>query len=144
IFATHYHELTELARIHQRIQNFNIAVREWNDSIIFLHKLMKGGASRSYGIQVAALAGVPKRVVVRAEELLHNIEKDEFDNQGRPRISPLGSEEKDEGPNQLSLFSHENDPVRKRLHQVDIDRLTPLEALTILYEIQKIAAPETK
>ena len=144
IFATHYHELTELARIHQRIQNFNIAVREWNDSIIFLHKLMKGGASRSYGIQVAALAGVPKRVVVRAEELLHNIEKDEFDNQGRPRISPLGSGEKDEEPNQLSLFSHEDDPVRKRLDQVDIDRLTPLEALTILYEMKKISAPKIK
>ncbi|MFH1021687.1 MAG: DNA mismatch repair protein MutS, partial [Pseudomonadota bacterium] len=74
IFATHYHELTELAATNNRVKNYNIAVREWNDTIIFLHKLLPGGTNRSYGIQVAALAGVPAKVVARAKELLHNIE----------------------------------------------------------------------
>ena len=70
MFATHYHELTELARSHERVQNYSVAVKEWNDTIIFLHKLVTGGTNRSYGIQVAALAGVPEKVVRRAEEIL--------------------------------------------------------------------------
>ena len=73
MFATHYHELTELARSHPRTRNLSVAVKEWNNTIIFLHKLVKGGTSRSYGIQVAALAGVPADVVNRAEEILKKI-----------------------------------------------------------------------
>ena len=135
IFATHYHELTELAAIHPRIKNFNIAVREWNDSIIFLHKLMPGGASRSYGIQVAALAGVPRRVVDRAQEILRNIEKGEFTSQGLPRLAP----EQGEQPPPLPLFSAEDDILRKKLAAIELDRLTPLEALTMLYELKEAA-----
>jgi DNA mismatch repair protein MutS len=139
IFATHYHELTELSRIHKRVKNFNIAVREWDDSIIFLHKLLPGGTNRSYGIQVAALAGVPKRVVNRANELLHNIEKGEFTSEGQPRIAPQKTR-KSKHPSQLELFSPENDLVRKRLKELDPDSLTPLEALHALYELKKDAA----
>lgn len=139
IFATHYHELTELSRIHKRVKNFNIAVREWDDSIIFLHKLLPGGTNRSYGIQVAALAGVPKRVVDRANELLHNIEKGEFTCEGQPRIAPQKTR-KTKHPSQLELFSPENDLVRKRLKELDPDSLTPIEALNALYELKKDAA----
>jgi len=138
IFATHYHELTELALTHNRIKNFNIAVREWNDSIIFLHKLLPGGTSKSYGIQVAALAGVPKRVVARAHELLHNIEKGEFNSDGRPRIAP-GKKTKAKHPGQLNLFAAEDDPLRKKINRIDPDRLTPIEALHLLYELKNDA-----
>ncbi|MCK5545193.1 MAG: DNA mismatch repair protein MutS, partial [Desulfobulbaceae bacterium] len=115
IFATHYHEITELARTSERIKNYNIAVREWNDSIIFLHKLLPGGTNRSYGIQVAALAGVPQRVVTRAEELLHNIEKGELNSCGQPRIAASMTAAPPSRPSQLELFGALNDPVRKRL-----------------------------
>ena len=138
IFATHYHELTELSRLHKRVKNFNIAVREWDDTIIFLHKLLPGGTNRSYGIQVAALAGVPKRVVNRANELLHNIEKGEFTSEGQPRIAPRKAG-KSKHPSQPALFSSENDALRKRLKDIDPNSLTPLEALNVLYELKKDA-----
>lgn len=135
IFATHYHELTELSTLHDRVSNFNIAVREWDDSIIFLHKLLPGGANRSYGIEVAALAGVPKRVVDRAGELLHNIEQGEYGQNGQPRIAPRADgEKKEEG--RLPFAGQEDDPLRKRLQELSLDSLTPLEAMTILYELR--------
>lgn len=145
LFATHYHELIELALTCDRVKNYNIAVREWNDTIIFLHKLMKGGTNRSYGIQVAGLAGVPNRVVDRATEILRNIEKGEFNQEGQPRIAQghFAAAEKlktaARRPAQLSLFtSGQDDPVRDRLRDVDLDRLSPLEALALLYELKEI------
>ncbi len=135
IFATHYHELTELAATSDRVKNFNIAVREWNDSIIFLHKLMPGGTNRSYGIQVAALAGVPPRVVARAKELLRNIESGEFNLEGQPRIVPKGKS-KLSHPSQLNLFAQGDDPLRKKLARLQPERITPLEALSLLYELK--------
>ena len=86
MFATHYHELTDLALTKPGIANFHIAVREWNGKIIFLRKLMSGSTSHSYGIQVAALAGLPDGVISRAREVLANLEAGEFDEAGRPRI----------------------------------------------------------
>ena len=133
MFATHYHELTDLAATRPRIHNFHIAVREWNDTIIFLHKLLPGGVSRSYGIQVAALAGVPPAVVARAKELLHNIEQGEFNRQGQPRIAAPGSQ-----PSQLRLFAPEEDALRRRLREVQPDTLSPLEALNLIYELKKL------
>ena len=135
IFATHYHELTELALTHQRVKNFNIAVREWDDSIIFLHKLLPGGTSKSYGIQVAALAGVPNRVVARAKELLHNIEQGELNSQGEPIISP-GKNLKKEHPGQLELFPGKGDLLREKISKLEVDSLSPRQALNILYELQ--------
>jgi len=141
IFATHYHELTDLAFTNDRVKNYNIAVREWNDSIIFLHKLMPGGTNRSYGIQVAALAGVPKQVVARAKELLHNIEKGEFTRQGKPRIAGAGKLVPTK-PNQLALFAPADDPLRKKLADLKLDRMTPLEALSLLYELKELSYAE--
>ncbi|MFH1215198.1 MAG: DNA mismatch repair protein MutS [Pseudomonadota bacterium] len=138
IFATHYHELIELSLTQSRVKNYNIAVREWNDSIIFLHKLLPGGTSKSYGIQVAALAGVPKRVVERAKELLHNIEKGELNSEGAPRIAPE-KKSKPTHPGQLTLFPPEEDPVRTKIREIELDRLTPLDALNLLYELKKDA-----
>ena len=85
LFATHYHELTELARRLPRLKNFNVAVREWNDQVVFLHKILEGGADKSYGIQVARLAGVPSAVVGRAREILRNLEENELTPEGTVR-----------------------------------------------------------
>ncbi|MCK5228659.1 MAG: DNA mismatch repair protein MutS, partial [Desulfobulbaceae bacterium] len=138
IFATHYHEITELARTSDRIKNYNIAVREWNDSIIFLYKLLPGGTNRSYGIQVAALAGVPQRVVARAGEILHNIEKGEFNIRGQPRIAASMIAEYPSRPTQLELFGAPDDPVRERLDKLRPDKMTPLDALNTLYELKQM------
>ncbi|MEW6429072.1 MAG: DNA mismatch repair protein MutS [Thermodesulfobacteriota bacterium] len=137
LFATHYHELTDLARLFPRLRNFHIAVREWNDTIIFLHKLLPGATNRSYGIQVASLAGVPARVIRRAGELLANIEKGEFDRKGTPRIAG-GSGAPRGGPNQLELFGEPEHPVLRRLAEVRPDALSPLEALSLLYEMKAL------
>jgi DNA mismatch repair protein MutS len=146
LFATHYHELTELALTRNRVKNYNIGVREWNDSIIFLHKIMKGGTNRSYGIQVAALAGVPPKVVERAHEILKNIEKGEFDHFGKPRIAEdknLKNKKHGGGaakhPGQLDLFPRGLDPVRKKLEAIKPDALTPIEAINLLYELKKLS-----
>ena len=135
LFATHYHELTDLAATHKRIQNYSIAVREWQDSIIFLHKLVKGATNRSYGIQVAGLAGVPDHVVKRAHEILKNIEEGEFNRQGLP--VPAG-EKQQQQPCQLSLFQTTDQPLKKLLVKVDLDKTTPLDALQILYEAKQL------
>ena len=139
LFATHYHELTDLAKTEDRVRNYSIAVREWNDTIIFLHKLVKGGTNRSYGIQVAGLAGVPDRVVKRAGEILKNIEQGEFSQDGTPTIAKGTTSKKSRRkvhPNQLSLFSSpENDAIRKYLHDLDADELSPRQALDTIYEL---------
>lgn len=142
IFATHYHELTELSATHQRVKNYNIAVREWNDTIIFLHKLLPGGTNRSYGIQVAALAGVPARVVARAKELLHNIEQGEFNRQGEPRIATSPRKKKSHHTGQLSLFGGGESPAVQRLREINPDVLSPREALDMLYELKRLTDAE--
>jgi len=142
IFATHYHELTELSATHQRVKNYNIAVREWNDTIIFLHKLLPGGTNRSYGIQVAALAGVPARVVARAKELLHNIEQGEFNRQGEPRIATSPRKKKSRPTGQLSLFNGGESPAALRLREINPDVLSPREALDMLYELKRLTDAE--
>ncbi len=133
LFATHYHELTELAATHKRIENYSIAVREWQDSIIFLHKLVKGATNRSYGIQVAALAGVPEHVVQRAHKILRNIEKGEFTRRGMSEPNEGAQHQ----PCQLSLFQSGEDTLKNLLAAVDPDNTTPLEALHILCEVKK-------
>jgi DNA mismatch repair protein MutS len=85
LFATHYHELTELAARLPRLKNFNVAVREWNDQIIFLHRIVEGGTDKSYGIHVARLAGVPKAVIERAKVILRNLEESELTPEGDVR-----------------------------------------------------------
>ncbi|MGV3534081.1 MAG: DNA mismatch repair protein MutS [Chthoniobacteraceae bacterium] len=89
LFATHYHELTDLARTRPGVKNYNVAVREWNDQIIFLRKIVPGGADKSYGIQVARLAGLPPQILERAKEILHNLEEHELNAEGRPSLAEV-------------------------------------------------------
>jgi DNA mismatch repair protein MutS len=141
LFATHYHELTDLVRTQNRVRNYSIAVREWNDTIIFLHKLVEGGANRSYGIQVAALAGVPARVVQRAGEILANIETGELDPDGEPAIARHHGEKKSKikkHPSQLSLFPPKTDTLREFLQTVKADSLSPRQAMDVLYELERL------
>jgi len=137
LFATHYHELTELAVTRKRIKNYNIAVREWNEQIIFLRKIVEGGASHSYGIQVARLAGLPVDVIERAREILRNLEKGEYAEEGVPRISRNGRKPVPKSP-QMTLFSESDDPIRDRLAAISISSITPLEALNLLDQLKRM------
>ena len=137
LFATHYHELTELSLTKERVRNYNVAVREWGGDIIFLRKIVEGGTNRSYGIQVARLAGLPQKVIDRAKEILSNLESGELDAMGMPKIaSSRMSNTKPQMPSQLTLFS-QPDPIRSRLKNIKIDQLTPVEALNILDDLKK-------
>ena len=138
LFATHYHELTELAVTRKRIKNYTVAVREWNDQIIFLRKIMEGGASHSYGIQVARLAGLPVEVIERAREILRNLEKGEYSEGGVPRIAKGKKQAVAPLSPQLPLFDEVDDPLRKRLDAISIAGLTPLEALNILDQLKRM------
>jgi DNA mismatch repair protein MutS len=135
LFATHYHQLTDLAATKDGAKNYNIAVKEWGDKIIFLRKIMEGGTSRSYGIEVARIAGVPQTVISRAKEILHNLEKGEFDEIGMPRIARGLNTEKNINP-QLNLFSEKEDEIMTELKIMDISSMTPLEALNKLSELK--------
>jgi DNA mismatch repair protein MutS len=136
LFATHYHELTDLADALPGIVNYHVSAREWHDDIVFLRKIVPGRSDRSYGIQVARLAGMPQDVVVRAREILAALEQDELTRGGRPAVTRLASDPQ----RQLGLFEvvHE-DRFGPRLRALDIDRLTPLEALTLLAELKREA-----
>ena len=141
LFATHYHELTDLAATSSRIRNYSIAVKEWNGSIIFLHKLVAGATNRSYGIQVASLAGVPKSVIDRAYEILQNIERGEFTLQGQPALA-AGRKGKKRSPRQLALFAPPASAVLDFLSRIDLDQVTPKRALDLLYEAMRLMGPE--
>jgi len=133
LFATHYHELTELSATKEGVRNYNIAVREWGEKIVFLRKIMEGGTNRSYGIQVARLAGVPAEVIARAKEILHNLEKGELDEAGMPKIA-RGRKIDRKNANQLSLFSKEGDAIVEEIRTIDPYNLTPLDALQRINE----------
>jgi DNA mismatch repair protein MutS len=137
LFATHYHELTELLSTKQRVKNFNIVVKEWNDQIIFLRKLIPGGTSRSYGIQVARIAGLPEEVIERAKEILINLEGEELDDVGRPRFA-RSQREQDQGDIlQLNLFGSQDYRLKKWIQDLNISSMTPLEALNELNKIKE-------
>ncbi|NOY12185.1 MAG: DNA mismatch repair protein MutS, partial [Deltaproteobacteria bacterium] len=138
LFATHYHELTDLALTRERIKNYNIAVKEWNDQIIFLRKIVSGGASRSYGIQVGRLAGLPDVVIRRAKEILHNLEAGEFGRSGEPRLGESRNQPKKQPSSQLSLFNVDPDSIiRTHLEAADLSSMTPLEAMNLLSELKE-------
>jgi DNA mismatch repair protein MutS len=142
LFATHYHELTELALTKERVKNYNMAVKEWGGEIIFLRKVVEGGTNRSYGIQVARLAGLPARVIDRAREILSNLERGEFDSMGIPKLArSKAGVSKPKTPFQPSLFS-QPDPIRSELKKIDPDQMTPIEALKVLSELKKKAEKE--
>ncbi len=137
LFATHYHELTELVTTKQRVKNFNIAVREWNDQIIFLRKLVPGGTSRSYGIQVARIAGLPETVLKRASEILDILEGEEVDEIGRPRLAQTLPEKDEDGMVQLNLFGAQDRRLVDWIIRLDISSMTPLNALTELNSLKE-------
>jgi DNA mismatch repair protein MutS len=135
VFATHYHELNEMAEIFPRIKNYKVEVREYNDKVIFLHRVSSGKADHSYGIQVAKMAGLPNGVTERAKEILINLEGKELTpyEVRKQRLSKFY----DESGLQLNLFEVKDDKVRKAINDLEIDKLTPLEALNKLHEIKK-------
>jgi DNA mismatch repair protein MutS len=135
LFATHYHELTDLAQQKPRVQNYSIAVKEWNDEIIFLRKLVEGGTNRSYGIQVARLAGIPGRVIGRAKKILYSIENEE-----KALAESFSDKEKTaQGPVQMNLFGKKEHFFIEKLANLDISKMTPLEALNCLNELREKA-----
>jgi len=137
LFATHYHELTELVTTKQRVKNFNVAVKEWKDQIIFLRKMVPGGTSRSYGIQVARIAGLPENVIERAREILENLEGEDLDEAGRPRIALSKKKKEKAGNLQLSLFGVQDQRLKKWIQSLDISSMAPLEALIELNKMKQ-------
>ncbi len=141
LFATHYHELTELPNILPRTRNFNVAVSEDGERIVFLHRVIPGGADRSYGVHVAQLAGMPRPVVERASELLKDLERQgsDFRLPATPSTPPPTSKQKaQQDAGQLTMFAPPN-PALEMLRGLEVDSLSPLEALTKLYELKKMA-----
>ena len=139
LFATHYHELNEMERSYPKIKNFNVSVKEVNNKVVFLRKLVKGGSNHSFGIQVGKMAGLPQSVIKRSSEILKQLENDRNASGSiQKNVSKIGNER--EGI-QLSFFQLE-DPVllqiRDEIAGLDINSLTPLEALNKLNEIKKI------
>jgi len=135
LFATHYHELTDLAEATPGVVNYHVAAREWKDDIIFLRKILAGRSDRSYGIQVARLAGLPAAVIDRARDILSALERDELARGGRPSVSGTPSEPQ----RQLGLFhpAEPDDQLRQKIAAIDVDHMTPMEALTLLVELKK-------
>jgi DNA mismatch repair protein MutS len=151
LFATHYHELTDLADAYPAVVNMHVSAREWKDDIIFLRKIVPGRSDRSYGIQVARLAGLPPTVVARAREILRGLERDELSRGGRPTLSGAPG---DPDTRQLGLFVSPADPagggldrepstrdheILQRLRAVDVDDTTPRQALELIAELKKLA-----
>jgi DNA mismatch repair protein MutS len=134
LFATHYNELTELSLTHNGVRNYNVSVKEWGDEIIFLRKIEKGPADKSYGIQVARLAGLPDGIINRAKEVLANLEKEELNEIGRPRFADRKMKK---GTVQLDLFSSKTDAIINEIINLDIKKLKPEDALNKLIEIKK-------
>jgi len=135
LFATHYHELTDLARTHERIENWSVAVREWKGDVVFLRRIVPGPASQSYGIQVARLAGVPAPVIERAKQILHNLEQGELNDAGQPRLAQGNGG----SSGQLGLFAANDQRLRDELARIEVDQLTPLDALTRLHALVELA-----
>jgi DNA mismatch repair protein MutS len=136
LFATHYHELTDLALTKRRIKNYNFAVKEWQGEIIFLRNLVPGAASHSYGIHVARLAGLPAAVIERAKEILAKLEGDESDRENlRKETAPSVAAE----PVQMALFGSADRKLREELKRVDVARLTPMEAINLLDKLSEEA-----
>jgi DNA mismatch repair protein MutS len=134
LFATHYHELTELEEILPRVHNYNVAVAEEGDHVVFLHRVVRGKADRSYGIYVAKLAGVPKGVVNRANEILHDLEAQGSNFQMR--------EQAKDSQYQISLFDDRRHPAIEALRKLDIENMSPIDAITRLYELKRMIEAE--
>jgi DNA mismatch repair protein MutS len=136
LFATHYHELTDLAQTKERIKNYNFAVKEWRGEIIFLRNLIEGASSHSYGIHVARLAGMPDNVIARAKEILARLEGG---HGGRDESLKPRGQVADDPPAQMGLFNSEPNPIRAQLLNLDVTQMTPVEALNVLHRLAEEA-----
>ena len=132
IFATHYHELNQLAEDFVRVKNFNVSVKEVGDKIIFMRKLKEGGSEHSFGIHVAQMAGMPNKIVLRANEILHFLEKDKHKNESQKKLADLPKENF-----QMNLFAMDPNlkAVQEMLDKIDINSISPVEALLKLNEV---------
>ena len=139
LFATHYHELTEMARRYPRVRNFHVAIREWQQEILFFHKLTSGSSSKSYGIQVARLAGLPEDITARAREILNRLEggRQAAVLSGPAPATPQPFSTGTEPGVQLSLFEKSSDWIKERIAALDIDTMTPMAALQVLHSIRE-------
>ncbi|MDP2982184.1 MAG: DNA mismatch repair protein MutS [Candidatus Latescibacter sp.] len=135
LFATHFHELTELEALLPRVKNYNVAVKEWNDEIVFLRKILEGGSDQSLGIQVARLAGLPRKVIERAKEILTTLEANEFTVNNKPKLAAESKTRQD--AYQLSLFELPEHPVVEELRDLDVENLTPIKALLMLEQLKR-------
>ncbi|MHC4482904.1 MAG: DNA mismatch repair protein MutS [Planctomycetota bacterium] len=133
LFATHYHELTELAELFTNVKNCNVAVREWMDEVVFLHKILPGGTDKSYGIHVAKLAGVPKPILERSKEILEELESTFQKEATGEHLSKHKTKE----PDKDSLFVQKHKSVLEKLASTDVDNLTPIEAINLLNRIKE-------
>jgi len=133
LFATHYHELTELAELFTNIKNCNVAVREWMDEVVFLHKILPGGTDKSYGIHVAKLAGVPKSILDRSKEILEELESTFQKEATGEHLSRHKTKETDKD----SLFVQKHKSVLDKLASTDVNNLTPIEAINLLNQIKE-------
>jgi DNA mismatch repair protein MutS len=131
LFATHYHELTDLAQTKERIKNYNFAVKEWRGEIIFLRNLIEGAASHSYGIHVARLAGMPPDIIERAKEILARLEGA---RDGHQNVEP-GNRSASAAPAQMGLFNSTDDRLGDRLRDLNLSTMTPLEAMNVLHQL---------
>ena len=141
LFATHFHELTDLASERPRVKNLSMAVREWGGEVLFLRRVIEQPASRSYGIEVARLAGLPNSIIVRAREILGNLEQGEFDDSGQPRLAHARRDAKP--THQMNLFSPIESRIVDELQALDIDRMTPVEALGTLAALKSRLKKDT-
>lgn len=135
LFATHYHELTELENILAGLKNYNVVVREWEERIVFLHKIARGAADKSYGIHVSQLAGVPNWVNRRAQQILDNLQSSQGDAQ-RKQVTDAGTQ-KSTGQIQLTLFEVSQHPLIEKIKRIDTNHLTPLKALEVISSWQR-------
>jgi DNA mismatch repair protein MutS len=133
LFATHYYELTEIAGNLPGVQNYNIQVREWGEKIVFLRKIVKGSTDKSYGIHVAQLAGLPNIVIERSQRILKTLEKANYSNDGSAKI---GADNDGRGAGQLDLFPGSDGKIAVELAEIDVDKLTPVDALLKLKELK--------
>ena len=133
LFATHYHELTVLESLMEGVKNYNIAVKKRGDDITFLRKIVKGGADESYGIEVAKLAGIPETIIRRAKEILKELTLNE-----PGELNSSSSKAKETDNQQLTLLNPVNDVITEKLNKVDINTLTPIEAINLIYELKKL------
>jgi DNA mismatch repair protein MutS len=136
LFATHFHELIDLAREKPRVKNLSMAVREWGGEVLFLRRVVEQPAWRSYGIEVATLAGLPQTVIARARQILSNLEQGELDEAGKARIARRPPAESGAGAAQLGLFTPAQARVVEEIETADVDRLTPIDALTLLAKLK--------